>query len=272
MQTNNKKKKNAKPQLVYKPFLRGVPVSAMAAKRGIKLLGYTALFTFLYVLVGSALSFENTLLRVALNTMLVLAAAALVYSDGARQGENDVTFAEIAQNRLDEGKTVPQSERAQCYHPAKGFFTALCGAAPIVLIMLVYALLAQKQTYTLGVLPSWVAAYDRQAEVGQALAYYNQHAGMGVADALRVAARLINFPFVNMVGAGNYDALYLIDKLSPLLCLITPLGYPLGYLRGPMMRAMVHGNIKENNRKQKRRVQKERKMRAQPKPEKKELI
>lgn len=288
MQTNNKSKpartakpQQQKPKLVFKPYLRGVPASFAAARRALRIWGYTALFTFLYVLVGSALNFDSPLLRLPANAVLLAVAVMMMYADGARHGEGDVGAAEIAQNHVNEGKAVPKKDRELCYHPMKGFFTMFVGVCPLLLVTVVYAFLATKQTYALGTLPSWVTAYERQAEVGQALAYYNDKIPTGLADVLRVITRLVLFPFVNMAGAGNYDAIYLLDKLSPLLCLITPLGYPLGYLRGPALRARVHGSISENIRKQSKRANRERRQRAQQmkrkaearsRNEKKELI
>ena len=82
-------------------------------------------------------------------------------------------------------------------------------------------------------------------------------------------------PFVNIAGANNADALLLVDRLSPLLCLLTPACYGLGYLRGPQLRALVHGNIRQNKRKHNAKERKAREQRAkqmEQKNKKKELI
>ncbi|MBQ7519836.1 MAG: hypothetical protein IJU12_05925, partial [Clostridia bacterium] len=128
---------------------------------------------------------------------------------------------------------------------------------------------------TLGALPSWVSAYETQDEIGQALAYYHETAALTLPEILRVAVRLFLFPYMNMLGNGNYEKLYLLDKLSPLLTLIVPVFYGIGYLRGPYLRALVHGNIRLARRKQNRSQRKAREQRAQKmrkKPEQKELI
>jgi len=271
MQKNAKNKKNT-AQPVYKPYLRGRAASALAAKRGWKVLGMTALFAFLYVLVGSVLTSDNLFLRLVLNLTMVGLACLMMFSEGSRQGENDTAFAEIAQNRLDSGKAVPDSEKDRCFHPLKGFFTALVGISLVFVIALTYALIAHKQTYQLGALPSWVTAFESQSQIGQALAYYQESSPLRAEDVLRVIVRLVLFPFVNLAGVNNYDGLYLVDRLSPLLCLIAPAFYGLGYLRGPSLRAMVHGNIRLNRRRHNRNERKARERRASAMKEKKELI
>jgi len=270
---NQKKKKNAmKP--VYKPYLRGNVVSRTAAKRAGKLLGYLLMVVFIYLMLGGALTFENTFLRVLANLGLLSIGGMVFYSEGANQGETDVGFAEIAQKRLDEGKNVPASEHDLCYNRLKGVFTAAMAALPFFLVALVFAVIAKKQSFALGVLPSWVTAYESQAEVAQSLAYYHEVTPMTLESILRVIVRLINFPYITMMGINSYDMMYLADKLSPLMALTMPVCYALGYQRGPLLRALVHGNIRVNRRKQSRREKRARMERRAPqkKTEKKELI
>ena len=269
----NRKKATLKP--VYKPYLRGNVASKVAAKRGIRIFGYTLVATFVYLLAGSALSFDNFLLRILCNAVLLLAVGMVMFAEGSNQGETDVGFAEIAQERLDEGRKVAVSEHDLCYHPMKGLFTMVIGILPVFIVCCVYAVLAEKQHYTLGVLPSWVSTYESQSEISQALAFYHEATPFALADALRVIVRLINFPYVTMAGVEDYNAMYIADKISPILCLIVPFFYVLGYRRGPHLRALVHGSIRMNRRKHNKREQRarnQRKQQMQKKPEKKELI
>lgn len=275
MQNNVKKKKNKGMKPVFLPYLRGNVYSKTAISRGIKIMGYMLMFVFIYLLLGGAMTFDNTILRVTANVMLLALGGIVLYGEGANQGETDVGFAEIAQKRLDEGKNVPKSEYNLCFHPLKGALTAAFAALPFFIVCAVFAVIAQKQHYTLGVLPSWVASYDSQSEVSQALAFYNEASPLTLETILRVVVRLINFPYVTMLGINSYDAMYLVDKLSPLLCLTLPACYAIGYLRGPMLRALVHGNIRQNRRKQNKRemrARKERRMQMEKKNAKKELI
>ena len=271
MQKNASSKKNElKP--IYKPYLRGKAVSGTAAKRGWRVLGYILMFTFLCFIVGNMLPSSSAALRVILNGLLVAACCALMMSEGSRQGEADVAFAEIAQGRLDSGKPVPESEKDTCFHPLKGFFTAAVGVAVIFVLAVVFSLIAHPQSYQLGALPGWVAAYTSQAEISGGLAFYNDMSGLGVEGILRIVMRILMFPYVNMVNAGDHRILYLVEKLMPLLCLIVPVFYGIGYLRGPYLRALVHGNIRMNRRRYNRKERKAREKRAQRGNEKKELI
>ena len=274
MQSNAKKnKKGAQP--IYKPYLRGRALCDVAVKRCWHVLGYTLIFTLFFVLVGSVLSFDSVALRIICNAALLLVAMSLMYNDGARTGENDTAFAEIALNRKNEGRNVPESELNRCFHPLKGFVTAAWGVLPIFIIALIYAFMAQKQTYSLGALPSWVSAYDDHADISQGLAYYNETSSVQVADILRIVVRLILFPFVTIAGSDHADALLLVDRLSPVLCLLTPACYGLGYMRGPYLRALVHGNIRMSKRRhnaKERKAREERVKQMELKNKKKELI
>jgi len=260
MQNKGKKKSALKP--IYKPYLKGRPVSRTAAKRAWRVLGTVVITSVIGLLAAGMLSFNSVFLRAALCAVLLGAACAMMWAEGSRQGESDVSFAEIAHNRLEQGKQVENSDRDICYHPGKGFFTALLGALPLLLITLVFAVITHKQTHTLGVLPSWVSAFEGQPEVGQALAYYHDMPAATLEDILRVAVRIMLFPFINLPSSSDYQSLYVIEKLSPLLSLIAPAFYGLGYLRGPYLRALVHGNIRLNRRRQNRQQRKAREARA----------
>lgn len=224
---------------------------------------------------GSALAFDNTALRVICNGVVLLMVMGLMYNDGARMGESDTAFAEIAMNRKNEGKNVPGSELDRCFHPLKGFVTAACGAAPVFIIALIYAFMAQKQTYSLGVLPSWVSAYEEHADIGAALAYYHQTSAVQLADVLRVAVRLLLFPFVNIAGANNADALLLVVGCRPcFVCLPLP-AMAWDICAGPRCAPWCTGNIRQNKRKHNAKERKAREQRAkqmEQKNKKKELI
>lgn len=268
MTNRNKKnvnKKREKP-LVYKPYLRGRTVSSLATRRGFRILGYLLVSMVLYFFLGQLLAVDHLWLRILVNSLVILGFAALIYSDGAKIGEGDVAFAEIALSRKNEGKNIDATDLARCYHPGKGFFTVLVGALPVILLCLIYAFLAKEETYSLGALPSWVSSFENRPDVGPALAYYHERAGFQALDLLRLITRLLIFPYVNLVGTDNKSAILMVERLSPLLVSIIPVMYGVGYMQGPRFRAMVHGGIASNQRKaQRKKIKRKLPPRQQPK-------
>ena len=114
------------------------------------------------------------------------------------RGENDAAFAEIMYARQESGRPVSEDDQARCFHPGKGMFAALVGAAPFVAFTIAYAVIARPITYTLGVLPSWTEALMRQSEFGDALRYYETVGTLGTLDILRVIDRAMIMPFINV--------------------------------------------------------------------------
>lgn len=260
MSTGNKKSKRPK---VFKTFLTGSIHSAFAIKRGLKLLGYQAVFVFLFLIIGSALTFENTFLRILSNLALVAACGALLFMDGAKHGESDVAYAEIANQHMEQGLPVSALERSHCFHPMKGVYSVIVGMLPVLILSGINAFFAKQQSFSLGVLPSWVSAFEHRAVIGPALSYYSRDVVIGALDIIRIVVRLLTFPFVNMAGAGNSASLLLIDRLCPLIVLIVPSFYAAGYYQGKNIRALVHGSILSNARKRRNKLLKARKAHQQ---------
>lgn len=271
MQKNANKKKNA-AQPVYKPYLKGTMFSGLAAKRGLKVFALIAIYAFFGLLASGVFGLDTVWLRVLMNGVLVAFGCMLMFNEGAKLGEGDVAFAEIALRRQEDGTKATKKELDACYHPGKGLASMLIGVAPFLILTILYALVAKRQTYALGALPSWVQSYEVQDEIGQGLAYYHQSGVIGLADVLRLLVRLVLFPYMNMLGGGDYDRLFLLDRLSPLLVLIIPAFYAFGYTMGPRQRALVHGNIRMARRRHNRNERKAREQRARKVQQKKELI
>ena len=122
----------------------------------------------LFFFLGQLLVIDIDWLRTIIN-LVVIAALPACCIPLVRDGEGDVAFAEIALIRQADGREVTREDLERCFHPYKGFVTAFSGALLIVLICLAYALQAVKDTYVLGPLPSWVAAYETRADIGPAL-------------------------------------------------------------------------------------------------------
>ena len=272
MQNQPKKQQKKKQALVYKPYLKGNWHDGAAVKRGLGLLLYYVLFAFLYFVVGSALSFGGEALRIVMNLMMVLVCAAILYMNGAKVGEAEVAFAEIAYARKESGKGVDTKDYERCYHPLKGVFIALIAAIPLLLITVPHAITAVKRVYALQSLPSWVSGYSTQEDVMLPLQYYQQNVSVSFMDILRIVSRVLVFPFANIATADRPDAMLLVDRLSPLLALIPLAGFPVGYLTGPRSRAIVHGDISTSNTRHQRRKNKAIKRRQTRQPKKNELV
>lgn len=266
---NKARQKQAKPAPVYKPFLPGTWRSRQCLTRGVRVFAFLVGFIFVYLFLGQVLMFDNLLLRVALNLLLLAGIAGLLYSDGAKAGIDDVAYGEIAWQQRESGRALDKDAAARSFAPAKGVCVVLVGVAPILLVSIVFAFIAQLQVYSLGGLPKWVAGLQRRADVGLALSYYHQAAPFGLEQILRIVVRLAIFPYVNMVGASSAHALLVLERMSPLLVLVAPAGYALGYLQGKRLRAGVHGAISTNA---KRKVLRERQQRKRKSRQENRLV
>jgi hypothetical protein len=260
MLPNARKTRGNKKPFVYQPFLKGRACSLLSARRGLRVFLHLALSAGLFFILGQFLVVGITWLRILLNLTVLAAFYAFMFRNGAQTGERDVIYAEIALSRAGEGRSITRDELNRCFHPAKGFFSALMGALPFLIACLVYALLAQESRYTLGSLPFWLSAFRERSDIGLALSYYNETVQLQALDFLRLLVRLLIFPYVNFAGAGNSSALLLIDRLSPLLLSIAPLAYGIGYSQGEHYRSLVHGGIAANRK----RVARQQKKKQQP--------
>lgn len=254
MQPKRKKAKTGSGLLpAPKPVLLGRAVSLLAARRGLEVLAYLLVYAVLYFFLGQLLVMDARWLRTLLNLAALGGLYYLMFHEGIGTGEGDAAFAEIAMSRSQAGKQASTADLARCYHPGKGFFTAFVGALPLLLLSLIHALTAVREHVGLGALPSWLSAYELRADISLALSYYHESAALTIREVLRLAVRLLVFPYVNLLGAGGADALLAVDRISPLLVLIAPTFYAAGYLQGPRRRAMIHSGIQEGNRKAERR-------------------
>ncbi|MBE5777287.1 MAG: hypothetical protein E7326_07230 [Clostridiales bacterium] len=257
-QNTKKKKRGVKP--VRKPYLKGNTYSLFALKRSGRVFLLYFAFMFFFLLIGASLSFDNAVLNLILNAGAVVATVGMVYMDGLRHGDTDVSVGEIVYLRKESNREIDPEDMNRSYHPVKGILTALVGVSPFLLMALVHALCAEPQHYTLGMLPGWVGSVTAE-EVQLPLDYYNREYAFTLVDLVRILSRLSLMPYVNIVTTDNVQGLFLVDRLSPILIALPAIGYVAGYLRGPVSRAYTHGNIAANTRRHKRKQMKERKAR-----------
>jgi len=258
-------KKKPPVQEVRKPVLIGSWHGKDAFRMGRKLWVSVLMVSVIYLFVGVMLSFDNLLLRAVLAVALVVGAAGYLYSSGSGEGAKDAAFSEILYQRRSEGKDIPDADLGRCFHPAKGFFAVLIGVAPFVVITAAFACLTQPVLYSLGALPGWVQNLMRQNEFGDALGYYATGAAVSWMDIYRVAVRAMVMPFVNVAVLMEGSAALWVERLSPVLICIAPIGYGFGYKKGLDVRARIHTGILIGDTKKKRRQRREKKRRQESK-------
>lgn len=259
MQNKGKQKKPI--EIVHKPIIsgswHGKDANRMAFKRFLSVLATTAIYVFGCILLG----FDAMWGRILTCFTLVAGITYYQYMNGMSQGENDAAYGEIIYGRKENGHHIPEAECDRSFHPLKGLYAALAGAAPFVLFALVHAFMAKPMYYSLGVLPSWTEGLMSQSEFATGLNYYQTGAELGVAGVMRVLDRAMIMPFVNIATAIDLDAVLLVERLSPLFVLISPLGYAWGYSRGHELRDRVNTGIKMGDDRKKKREAKARKKR-----------
>ena len=222
-----------------------------------------------YLFVGMMITFDSVVLRTVLSLLVVAAVCYFVYGNGTAQGENDAAHGEIMAQREAEGRPVSQTDRERCFHPLKGFFAAAAGTLPFFIFCLIFAFLTRPAEYMLGALPSWVAGFSTQSEFSDGLAYYSAVGGMAAIDIIRIIDRAMVMPFISVAALISDEAALTVERLSPMLVLIAPMFFGIGYAQGKNIRARINTGILEGVNKKRRKETKDRRKRAQQRTVKK---
>ncbi|MBE5809626.1 MAG: hypothetical protein E7318_01695 [Clostridiales bacterium] len=260
------KKNKQKIEKVSKPYLRGDMYDRTTIPGAIKfffgMLGMAVAFVIFCVM----LNIDHIWLRVIVNLAIVMAFYLFYAQFGMNAGADAVNQGEIMYARQEKGRPVADWEKKLCYHPFKGFLSALIGSLPVVLCSLILAFIAKRQMTSLGALPAWVTSFEGREEIGGALTYYHVVDGMSLETIMRLIIRMTVMPFVNIVGAENMDAMLTLERVSPVLNLLPAVIYGIGYMRGVAVRTTVHTDIALGKKKAKRKQAKERRARVQRTP------
>lgn len=208
--------------------------SAEVPRIALRIFGYSLALGFVSLMFAPIMMSETLWLRLFFNGALLLIALTLYFADGAYKGERDCATRDMLDKRAKENGYVPSpAEQGRMYKPSKGPTGALLGALPWFLLAVVVAVLSVPYTYSLQDLPDWLAGYRVMPELGDALRYYDQKTVVPLVDWLRIGLRFAILPYVYVLGEVSDAMSLLIDRVSPLLVLIMPLGYAAGYLTGP---------------------------------------
>lgn len=256
-----KKNQNNAPETVVKPILVGDWKSAATWKMAPKRTLSTLLIALVYVFCSVMASLDNPVLRIIVSAAVILMVFYYQRTKGMEAGEKDAAYSEIMYQRQQEGKAITAEDRDRCFHPLRGVFATLLGVLPFVIICLIYAFMAKRWTYELGVVPSWMKNSLVHEEIKDALNYYVVNRSMNAVDALRIVARCLTMPFINIAGVLGKDATLWAERLSPLFVMIAPMGFGVGYSRGHALRTRINTGIKQGVDKKKRKEQKARRKR-----------
>ena len=251
-----KRKQHKKPRIVKKPYLTGTPMDRKTLVDALKFFGCQLAMAMIFVIAGAIMLVENLTIRVILNSSILLLAYVMFYYMGMNKGTAAVNLGEMLYTRKENGRPVPQAEQSLCYHPLKGYITALMGVIPFFACALLLALTAQKQYTGLSALPSWISSLTTREEITDPLAYYAVQQSLSLESIVRMPIRMALMPLVGMVGAENTDGLLLVERISPVLMLLPALAMGFGYTRGVSVRTQVHTSIAANNRKRAKRNKK----------------
>jgi len=257
----NNKKKNTKPQRVTKPFIRGKMIDRTLPGGALKFFAFTLLMLFVYFMSMIVASVEIEFLNVLINAAILLTSWLIFWQSGMSSGADAVNQGEIMYARREKGRPVADWEADLCYHPLKGFIIALVGSIPLILCAVLLAVTAQRQMTPLGVLPTWVSTFESRPEIGNALSYYHQEASLTLEAVMRIIVHVAIMPILSIAGVENKDVVLLLERLSPLFCVIPAVVYGVGYAMGTEERAAVHTNValgKKNLRKKQQRERRQR--------------
>lgn len=256
------KKKN-KIEKVSKPYLKGDAYDRTTIPGALKFFAGTVVMAVVFLVVCTMMNWEQRWLNITLNAAVLVLTYMMFAQFGMNAGADAVNQGEIMYSREEKGRPVADWERKLCYHPLKGLITGLIGSIPIVLCSIVLAVVAKRQMSGIGTLPSWIGSVEGRPEFGQALAVYHATGSLTLESAMRLIVRVTTMPFVNIVGAGNSDAMLLLERISPILNILPAVAYGLGYVNGVGVRTTVHTNIALGKKKAKRKQAKERRSRVQ---------
>ena len=257
-----KLQKKGNDKSVRKPYITGNAVDENTVKNSLLFFGGLFIVFFVSFVICAMTNGSGNIMRLIINPAVIILVLTVFFNRGSVHGAEAVARGEILWQKQEKGQTFSDSEKKICYHPLKAFVIGVAGTIPFIILGVILALNTKIQTTTAGTLPGWMQAYMRRDEVAAPLVAYTESAGMGLIDIIRIIVRFAVMPFVSLVGADNYAAVYWVEVLSPLILLIPALTYGIGYLSGPSLRSRVHTAISENNRKRIRRERKERRLRA----------
>ncbi len=243
MQDNSKKTKSVKID-----YNIGKPCGKSAFKLSLKIFFSMFALIFVFLIFGSMLIFKSNILSIVVNLLFISLCFYFMFVSGLSSGESHAAYSEIVFKKIVTGEPVDNKEKDKCYHKLKGVCAFLIGALPYLILAIIFATITTKQYYTLGSLPNWINTYKYQTDIGLALDYYYTFEPIKFIDILRIIVRAATMPYFSMFNNFGVNTIYLLEKLTPLLVLIVPSGFALGYYFGEKSRIKINSSIKANQK------------------------
>ena len=145
------KKKTAAPKPVSKkPYLTGTPLDSSCIGGALRFFLYLLMMAIAFLFLGAVLSFDSFTLRLIINLAVVLLMLTVMFQSGAAAGSVAVNAGELAYQRKESNRMLNDAEIRACYHPLKGFLTALIGSLPLLIAATVLACTTQRQMTSIG--------------------------------------------------------------------------------------------------------------------------
>lgn len=240
----------------------------------LRLLGYQLVFGFISFMIMPALMDANPAIRILLAGVIVAAACLFTFLDGTYQGERDVAMSRRLSKLEAKGFYTPdKEENARRYRPMNGVYAMLLGALPLFSISLYVALTAQPYAYTPQDLPSWLWHVYAARGGGRRAGLCRQSFHHDHADGLSARGGSLHALWVfGACGSLSDAGSLLFDRLSPVLALIVPAMFAIGYLFGPVRFARNQKVVDEAKRRPRKRLKKSVREKQAQNREKKQLI
>ena len=227
-EANNQKTKKAK-----KPLRRAQRWGKRVLPMAGRMVPMVILIAIMGLMFTALQALEIYWLRAVIAAAVSAVMAFLLYSEGLNSGVLDANASRNYMQAQADGRSLTQAEDAACYHPVKALCAALVIFGVPLLLSVILALNAREYTYVLQSLPKWLTqTYGVREDVMGPLGAYGQSAGMAMLDWVRMFVRLFILVFINLF-EDPQKMTAMVDRLSPLMIVIMPIAYMIGYLASP---------------------------------------
>lgn len=208
-----------------------------------------------------ALVAGNDLLRIVINSAVLLAGLMFGFANGANLGESEISYGEMLDKRVAGGYKAMDYDLAKCYSRKRGVLAFLLGALPWVIMSVVVLVTGMGFEHKVAAETPDYLFPDAEAMT------MATHEVVDMVARVSFAAFMGFFEFIDKMGAGTLDYFFLP------MSFIYPLAIFIGYLTGPMQHKKKLQMIDEGKKKKLRKIRADQKRKKrqqqprQPKPE-----